>query len=343
MNDASVTSVLRRPSPKARLVDQALFMPLAILALLGALAALPHFSSPYTIILLNSVFAYSIALLGLNILFGYSGLLSFGHALFIALGAYIAAVFTSKLGIKYLEVILLASIVSGALVGLLIGALCVRYTKIFFGMMTLAFGMTFHSFLFKFYNITGGDQGIRVARPLLLGQDLGGGKTGFLTGPFYYYGLVLLAILAIAAWRIVRSPLGLHLRAVRENKEKAAYLGVEVYRVRLIAFVISAIYCSIAGVLIGVTVGLADPELGYWTQSGNLVFMTVLGGSGAFAGPPLGALVFVFLQDFLMASTQYWRFVLGALLVLLVIFLPRGLIGLVENIASRLRRQRHVA
>lgn len=122
---------------------------------------------------------------------------------------------------------------------------------------------------------------------MLGGFDSGGGKTAFLTGPFYYYSLGLLAILAFLAWRAVHSPLGLEMRAVRDNPQKAAYLGVEVQRTRLWAFVISAVYCSIAGVLIGVSVGLADPELGYWTQSGNLVFMTLLGGSGAFGGPVL--------------------------------------------------------
>ncbi len=128
---------------------------------------------------------------------------------------------------------------------------------------------------------------MRISRPLLGGFDSGGGKTAFLTGPFYYYSLGLLAILAFLAWRAVHSPLGLEMRAVRDNPQKAAYLGVEVQRTRLWAFVISAVYCSIAGVLIGVSVGLADPELGYWTQSGNLVFMTLLGGSGAFGGPVL--------------------------------------------------------
>ena len=155
-------------------------------------------------------------------------------------------------------------------------------------------------------------------------------KTAFLTGPFYYYSLGLLLLLGFLAWRIVHSPLGLRMRAIRDNSQKAAYLGVEVHRTRLWAFVISAIYCCVSGVLIGIGVGLADPELGYWTQSGNLVFMTVLGGSGTFGGPVLGAFVFVFLQDALIGATQYWRFVLGAILVAIIIFIPRGLSGLVQ-------------
>jgi branched-chain amino acid transport system permease protein len=305
------------------------------LAACVALVAAPFFASTYTLTLLGTFTAYAIALLGFNILMGYTGLLSFGHAMFVAIGAYTAAVFTSKLGIRYLELILVTAAAISAAASLLIGLFCVRYTKIFFSMLTLAFGMTFHSFLFKFYNVTGGDQGMRISRPLLGGFDSGGGKTAFLTGPFYYYSLGLLAILAFLAWRAVHSPLGLEMRAVRDNPKKAAYLGVEVLRTRLWAFVISAVYCSIAGVLIGVSVGLADPELGYWTQSGNLVFMTLLGGSGAFGGPVLGALVFVFLQDALVATTEYWRFVLGSIPVAVVIFAPGGVAGLVQNLLQK--------
>jgi len=298
------------------------------LAAAGLLAAAPSVASSYTIILLGTFIAYAIALLGFNILLGYTGLLSFGHAMFVAIGAYTAAVSTSKLGQPHLEIILLAASAISAAAAFLTGLLCVRYTKIFFAMLTLAFGMTFHSFLFKFYNLTGGDQGMRVSRPLLLGLDPAGGKTAFLTGPFYYYSLALLVLLGLLAWRIVHSPLGLHMRAVRDNPQKAAYLGVMVRRTRLWAFVISAVYCAIAGVLIGVSVGLADPELGYWTQSGNLVFMTVLGGTAFFGGPAVGAFAFVFLQDALVAATEYWHFVLGAILTATIIFAPGGLTGL---------------
>jgi branched-chain amino acid transport system permease protein len=315
--------------------DYNLLLVLPGLALMAALAAAPYFAGPYAITLLVTFIANAIALLGFNILLGYAGLLSFGHAMFIALGAYTAAVFTSKLGLPYIEVALVAASAVSAFTAFLMGLLCVRYTKIFFAMLTLAFGMSFHSFLFKFYSLTGGDQGIRVSRPLLLGLDTGGGKTAFLTGPFYYYSFALLLVLGLLAWVIVHSPLGLQIRAVRDNPQKAAYLGVDVRRARLWAFVISAVYCSIAGVLTGVSVGLADPELGYWTQSGNLVFMTVLGGAGTFAGPVIGAFTFVFLQDFLVAWTEYWHFVLGAILAAIVIFAPGGLGGLVQQWTQR--------
>lgn len=306
-----------------------------LLALLAVMAVLPVFASPYALMLMLPFMGYGIALLGFNLLFGTTGLLSFGHAMFLGVGAYTAAALTSKFGVKSFELLLLAGALGSGLISLLVGVLCVRYTRIFFGMLTLAFGMLFHSFLFKFYAITGGDQGMRVLRPLLLGMEWRGGKTAFLTGPFYYYALVLFALLGVAMWRITESPFGLHLKAIRENAGKAAYVGVQIFRMRLAAFVISAVYGGIGGTILAVTTGLADPELAYWTHSGNLVFMAVLGGSGTFAGPAIGALVFVLLQDYVMSVTQYWRFVMGGVLVLLVVFLPQGLSGAAGFLAGR--------
>jgi branched-chain amino acid transport system permease protein len=306
-----------------------------VLGLIAVMALLPQVASPYALLLMLPFIGYSIALLGFNLLFGTTGLLSFGHALFLGVGAYSAAVLTSKLGIRSFELLLLAATLASGLVSLVVGLLCVRYTKIFFGMLTLAFGMLFHSFLFKFYHLTGGDQGMRVLRPLLLGMEWRGGKTAFLTGPFYYYALVLFALAALVMWRITASPFGLHLRAIRENAGKAAYVGVQIFRMRLAAFVISAVYGGIGGAILAVTTGLADPELAYWTHSGNLVFMAVLGGSGTFPGPAIGALIFVVLQDFVMSVTQYWRFVMGAVLVLLVVFMPQGLSGTIAALVKR--------
>ncbi len=306
-----------------------------LLGLIAIMALLPLVASPYALMLMLPFIGYGIALLGFNLLFGTTGLLSFGHALFLGVGAYTAAALTSKFGILSFELLLITAALASGLVSLVIGMLCVRYTRIFFGMLTLAFGMLFHSFLFKFYDITGGDQGMRVLRPLLLGMEWPGGKTAFLTGPFYYYVLILFALLGLAMWRITQSPFGLHLRAIRENAGKAAYVGVQIFRMRLTAFVISAVYGGIGGTILAVTTGLADPELAYWTHSGNLVFMAVLGGSGTFAGPAIGALVFVLLQDFVMSATQYWRFVMGSVLVLLVVFMPQGLSGTVAALANR--------
>ena len=314
----------------------------AVLAVIFvALLLLPRLASPYYTTLVLPAFAYGIALLGLNLLFGYAGLLSFGHALFVAVGAYATAVLTTKLGIKSLELNLLVAGLSATAIALPVGLLSVRYVRIFFGMLTLAFGMLFHSFLFKFYNVTGGDSGMRVTRPSLLGMENADlDKTAYLIGPYYYYCLMLLIVAGFVMWRIVHSPFGLHLRALRENPRKAEYLGVSVHRFRLYAFLISAFYCGIGGALLAIPTGLADPELAYWTHSGNMIFMMVLGGFANFFGPILGAFSFIALQDQLMSATQYWRFFMGIVLLLMVVLFPRGLMGLAIDLAARLRSRK---
>ena len=311
-----------------------------VLAAIVALAAFPKLATPYYVTLLLPALAYGIALLGFNLLFGYTGLLSFGHALFVALGAYSAAVLTSKLGVKSFEVILLASGAVAVLGAVPVALLSVRYVRIFFGILTLAFGMLFHSFLFKFYDITGGDTGIRVLRPSLAGFDFKElDKTAFLVGPFYYYCLAVLVVLGFAMWRLVHSPFGLQLLAIRENSRKAEYLGVRVRLFRFIAFLISAFYCAIGGVILAINTGQSDPELAYWTHSGELVFMTVLGGFASFFGPLVGAFTFVLLKAELMGITQYWRFLLGLILAVIVVLFPRGLVGLGQDLWHRMRRK----
>jgi branched-chain amino acid transport system permease protein len=306
-----------------------------------ALGLVPTLAPPFYANLLIPFFAYAIALLGFNLLFGYGGLLSFGHAMYLGLGAYAAAVVAGVLGLKHFELVLLAAALSAAAVALPIGFLCVRYTGIFFGMLTLAFGMLAHSFLFKFYHLTGGDSGMRVPRMRILGLEFAAlNKIELLAGPFYYYCLALLLLVGFALWRIVHSPFGLHLRALRDNPQKAEYLGVRVRQLRLLAYVISAVYGGIGGAILGFRIGLADPELVHWTHSGHLVFMTVLGGFSNFFGPIVGALTLTLLQDQLQSITQYWRFLLGAMLAAIVIFFPRGLAGIATDAGNRLVRRK---
>ena len=315
--------------------------PAIIIALAGiiALALLPLLAPSYYATLMIPFFGYAIALLGFNLLFGYTGLLSFGHAMFLGFGAYGAAVLAGVLGIKSFEAVLFAVMLIAALAAVPIGVLCMRYVGIFFGMLTLAFGMLFYSFLFKFYHLTGGDSGMRVPRMNIIGLEFAHyNKIEFLAGPFYYYCLALLVIAAFVMWRIVHSPFGLHLKALRDNPRKAEYLGVHVHQFRLAAFVISAAYGAAGGAILGFRIGIADPELVYWTQSGQLVFMAVLGGFSNFFGPIIGALAFTLLQDQLQSLTQYWRFILGAILALIVIAFPGGLAGLADDLRWRARK-----
>ena len=315
--------------------------PAIVIALAGiiGLALLPLLAPSYYASLMIPFFGYAIALLGFNLLFGYTGLLSFGHAMFLGFGAYGAAVLAGVLGIKSFEAVLFAVMLLAALAAVPIGVLCMRYVGIFFGMLTLAFGMLFYSFLFKFYHLTGGDSGMRVPRMNIIGLEFAHyNKIEFLAGPFYYYCLALLVIAACVMWRIVHSPFGLHLKALRDNPRKAEYLGVHVHQFRLAAFVISAAYGAAGGAILGFRIGVADPELVYWTQSGQLVFMAVLGGFSNFFGPIIGALGFTLLQDQLQSLTQYWRFILGAILALIVIAFPGGLAGLADDLRWRARK-----
>ncbi|MGB6585715.1 MAG: branched-chain amino acid ABC transporter permease [Pseudolabrys sp.] len=316
--------------------------PAALTASIGTavLALLPSVLPPYYVGLMIPFFGYAIALLGFNLLFGYTGLLSFGHAMFLGLGAYGAAVMSGVFGVKSFELVLVAVMFGSALVALPIAFLCARYVGIFFGMLTLAFGMLFYSFLFKFYHLTGGDSGMRVPRMNILGLTFERyNKIEFLAGPFYYYCLGLLLIAGFLMWRIVHSPFGLHLKTIRDNARKAEYLGVHVHRFRLAAFVISAAFGAVGGAILAFRVGLADPELVYWTQSGQLVFMGVLGGFSNFFGPIIGALTYTLLQDQLQSLTEYWRSMLGVILALIVIGFPEGIAGLAVDLRRRLARR----
>jgi branched-chain amino acid transport system permease protein len=294
------------------------------------IAAFPYIAGPHYTILMFSAMGFAIALLGLNLLLGFTGLLSFGHAMFLAIGAYTAAYLTSA-KIMVLEEILLTAAAVAVVVAVPIGFLCVRYVKIYFSMLTLAFSMLLYSFLFKFYPITGGDEGIRIKLPAPMLFDLSKLDTvAILTGPMYFYVFGMLIVLTFLMWRITRSAFGLGLRAIRENEQKAQYLGVNVRRHRLLVFVIAGAYGALGGVIVGIPVGLAEPSLAYWVQSGNLVFMLLLGGYTNFFGPVLGAMVFIFFQDQLMSYTEYWRLTFGVLLAIIVIFFPNGLMGVVD-------------
>jgi branched-chain amino acid transport system permease protein len=302
---------------------------LVLAAALAAIVAAPWVVPTYYLLLMLPFMAYAVILLGLNLLFGYTGLVSFGHALFIGIGAYTGAFLAAHLEVRSMEVFLAAAALAGALVAAPVAALCVRYVKIYFGMLTLAFGMVFYTFVLKFYRLTGGDEGLPFPRPALLGFRLDAmPKTDYLVGPYYYYSLAVLVVATLCMWRVVRSPFGLCLKTIRDNPAKAETLGIGVTRYRWYAFMISAVYAAVGGALLGPPTGNVDPTLAYWTHSGNIVFMTLLGGFSSFFGPVLGAFVFIYLQNWVMSVVPWWRLIFGAILAVIVIFAPGGLMGL---------------
>src|SRR5689334_24181236 len=235
-----------------------------------------------------------IAALGFNLLRGYTGLLSFGHSAYFGVGAYSVALMVKYLGVNSMELFLGGAIVACVVVTAVFGVACVRHTRIFFGILTLALSQVLWSLAFKFFWVTGGTDGIRVARTgiTLLGGLIdfkGSGSYQKFVYAYYYYVLALFAISAALMWVIVHSPFGKALQAIRDNEIRAGFVGIRVRRYRWIAFVISGCFTGLAGVLWVPLNGLTTPDILYWPFSGEIVFMTVLGGFRTFTGPIVGA------------------------------------------------------
>jgi len=217
---------------------------------------------------------------------------------------------------------------------------CVRYTKIFFGILTMALSQVLWSLAFKFYHVTGGSDGLRVPTPTLLGTHIAAGedKMTYLAHRYYYYVLVIFTVCTALMWVIVHSPFGKALQAIRDNETRAEFVGVQVRHYRWVAFVVSGTYTGLAGALWVPLNGLTTPDILHWTFSGEIVFFTVLGGFGTFTGPIVGAIVFNYLKTFAVGYTVYWQMFLGVVLVTLVLALPTGIMGMVGRLLQGRRK-----
>ena len=305
---------------------------------LSVLALVPLVAGLYQIQLLTYGLIAAIAALGFNILLGYTGLLSFGHSAFFGIGAYTVAFLLRDLGIHSMELYILIGVPIAALASALFGYICVRHTRIFFGILTLALSQVLYSLALKLFWVTGGTDGLRVARPTLLATLLNftgpGAFQRFLTA-YYYYVLIIFAICVVMMWVILHSPFGKALQAIRDNETRAAFLGIRIRQFRWLAFLISGTFTGLAGILWAPLNGLATPDVLYWTFSGEIVFTTLLGGFRNFTGPIVGGIVYTYLKTYAVATTEYWQALLGAVLVLLVIVLPTGIVGALSQIARR--------
>jgi branched-chain amino acid transport system permease protein len=308
-----------------------------------ALLAIPYTGmSPYQVTLLAYGLIFAIAGLGFNLLLGYTGLLSFGHAAYFGVGAYAAAFLVKYFRITSMEAFLVAGVVAAAGVSALFGFVCVRYTRIFFSILALALAQVLWSLALKFYWVTGGTDGLRVPTPSLLGGLVGnaGDKMEFLSKPYYYFVLAVFFVSVALMWMIVHSPFGKALQGIRDNEVRAEFVAVRVRTYRWIAFVVSGVFTGLAGTLWVPLNGLITPDFMYWTFSGKIVFFAVLGGFRTFAGPIVGAVVFNYLETYAVGATVYWQFVLGVVLVFLVLAMPSGIAGTLAQAAVRLRRAR---
>jgi branched-chain amino acid transport system permease protein len=304
------------------------------------LLVLPQVIDPYQTILLTYGLVMGIAALGFNLLLGYTGLLSFGHSAYFGVGAYTVALMVKYLEVRSMELFLLGTALASLAISALFGVVCVRYTRIFFGILTLALSQVLWSLALKFFSVTGGSDGLRVPTPTLLGMPLGTeDKILFLAGPYYYYVLALFAAGVLVMWIIVNSPFGKALQAIRDNETRAAFVGLQIRRYRLVAFLVSGVFTGIAGALWVPLNGLTTPDILYWPFSGEIVFMTVLGGFRTFSGPIAGAIVFNYLKTGAVGSTVYWQALLGVILVFLVVALPTGIVGTADRLISAVRRR----
>jgi branched-chain amino acid transport system permease protein len=305
------------------------------------LLAVPLVAAPFQTITVCYGLVFAIAALGFNLLLGYTGLLSFGHSAYFGVGAYAVAELVKYLGWTSMEAYVVAGGVAGALVAALFGVVCVRYTRIFFGILTLALSQVLWSLAFKLFWVTGGTDGLRVPTPTLLFGSLAptAEKMDFLAYRYYYYVLVLFALSVVVMWVIVHSPFGKALQAIRDNETRAEFVGVQVRRYRWIAFVVSGAFTGLAGALWVPLNGLTTPDILYWQFSGRIVFFVVLGGFRTFWGPIVGAIAYNYLETYAVGFTVYWQLVLGLVLILLVLTLPQGLAGAVEAVSRRLGRK----
>ncbi|HWE22645.1 MAG TPA: branched-chain amino acid ABC transporter permease [Myxococcales bacterium] len=305
------------------------------------LALLPLAIEPYQTILLAYGLIMAIAVLGFNLLLGYTGLLSFGHAAFFGVGAYAVAFMVKYLHVDSMELFLLGAIAASLFVTVLFGYVCVRYTRIFFSILTLALSQVLWSLAFKFFWVTGGTDGLRVPTPKLLGLTLAEGedKILFLAHRYYYYVLAVFVASVAVMWLIVHSPFGKALQAIRDNETRARFVGITIRRYRFVAFLVSGVFTGIAGALWAPLNGLTTPDIMYWPFSGEIVFMAVLGGFRNFTGPIIGAVVFNYLKTYAVGFTVYWQALLGVVLVVLVVTLPTGIVGSARLLASMSRRR----
>ncbi len=315
-------------------------IPWALLVVVAALFV-PAAGSRFYTFVATDVTILALFAVSLNLLLGYTGLVSFGHAAYFGIGAYTTGILMKKVGVPFVLAFPAAGVLA-ALFALVFGFFCVRLTKIYFAMLTLAFAQIVWAICFKWNDVTGGEQGM----PEIPYPDLGWMERLPLAGQlrtsdhFYLLTVVLVAACFWILRRIVGSPFGRILTTIRENPERAEFIGVNVRRWELIAFVIAGAFAGLAGGLFGIFNRGVFPDFAYWPKSSEVLIMTILGGIGYFYGPAVGALVLLVLNQQITSYTEYWPFILGTILIVLLFAFPGGIVGALDGAVRRLVRPR---
>jgi len=316
------------------------YIPWAVLVFVAA-ACIPWLGSRFYTFLATDIAILALFAASLNLLLGITGLVSFGHAAYFGIGAYTCAILMKTHGVPF-ALALPAGVVGAAACALVFGLFCVRSNKIYFSMLTLAFAQIVWAICFKWNSVTGGEQGLSNVPYPDLGWMNAIPLLGDLRTADHYYLLVLLlvAIAFAALARITASPFGRVLTAIRENPERAEFVGINVRRYQLAAFTVAGAFAGFAGALFGLFNRGVFPDFAHWSKSAEVLIMAILGGMGHFWGPAVGAATLVLLNLQITSYTQYWPLVLGTILIVLLFVFPGGIVGALHSGLVKLRRRR---
>jgi len=288
------------------------------IVLLAAFLLLPQFLSRFYIYLFALIFAICLLATSLNMVLGFGGMYQFHHSVFYGFGAYAFALFVTKSGLPLWIAYVIAPFCS-ALLGLVLGLITVRLTQLYFGMLQISLGSLVWAIIYRWYSFTGGDDGIHgIPIPDLIGSSIGA----------YYFNLIVTAACLLLMYMIVNSPFGRTFQGIRDNPERCEAVGVNVQRQQLVGQIIAAFFAGIAGTLFVTVEGSVFPDLMFWTLSLEILIMCLLGGWFIFMGPALGAVIIITLRTFVGIYTEYWTLILGIVLMLLIFFLPEGVLSL---------------
>ena len=301
-----------------------------IVVILLLLGIAPHFLKVTQIRILNEIAYFSLFAISFNLLFGYGGLLSFGHAAYFGLGAYTTAILLKRVaGMPLLLSILLGGM-AAAIGGAIVGFFCVRRKGGYFVLLTLAFNQLIWAVAWKWRAVTGGDDGIGGFVPKSLGLGI---ATLDLTktGTMYYLTMTIVVVLLFLAWYLTKTPYGNTIWAIKVNEERAAFLGYDVNFSKRLIFTISSFFAGIAGSLFAVFQDFVATNVVNLLLSTEVILMTILGGAGSFFGPILGAAIFVYFSDWFSSLTDRWEFFMGILFIIVVLYFHQGAIGLIPK------------
>jgi len=302
-------------------------IPWTLIVFLAA-ATVPWIGNRYDTFLASQIVIDALFAVSLNLLLGTTGLVSFGHVAFFGGGAYVCGILMKTYEVPFVLAFPAAGL-GAALFALVSGYFCVRLQKLYFAMLTLAFSQIVWAIAYKWNDMTGGDQGLpEIPYPDLDWMDAIPGFGDLRIGArFYLLTLVLVAVSIAVLRMITRSPFGRMLTTIRDNPERAAFIGLNVRAYQLAAFVVAGTFAGLAGALYGLFSRGVFADYVFWAKSAEVIIMTILGGMDFFWGPPVGALALVWLNQQITAYTEYWPFVLGTILLVLLFLFPGGIVG----------------